>query len=261
MTSSPLPRVHVIGMGEVGGRLAGALARAGTPHSPVTRTQGWDDALAADGDLRMVCVREEDLGAVLERLASVPPEHIILVQNGWIRPLLEDGSRMTRGLIWFTSKGDFFRILRPSPLTGTWGAALAEALTAGGIPSTAVDRGSFAGLEAEKMGFNCIVGLPLAVHDVALGEYIDRYRSEAQQLFTESVTACALALEVRAQPGWWDAFLISVDPLRWVRTSTAKALPFRNQAVADLAAAHGLEVPATMRLLTAWRDRLSEQSR
>ncbi len=261
MTSSPLPRVHVIGMGEVGGRLAHALARAGIPHSPVTRSQGWDDALAADGDLRMVCVREEDLGAVLQRLAAVPPERIILVQNGWIRPLLQDRPRTTRGLIWFTSKGDFFRVLRPSPLTGTWASGLAEALTKGGIPSIAVGRGHFAELEAEKMGFNCLVGLPLAVHDVTLGEYLDRYRSEAQQLFTESVTACALALGVHAQPGWWDAFVTSVEPLRWVRASTAKALAFRNQAVAELAAAHGLEVPATLRLLTAWRDRLNHRSR
>ena len=261
MTSKQLPRVHVIGMGQVGRRLADALARAGAPHTPVNRDEGWADALAADGDLRLVCVREGDLGAVLGRLAAVPSEHIILVQNGWLRPLLEDRPGTTRGLIWFTSKGDFFRILRPSPFSGPWAGTLAAVLTAGGIPSTAVAGDCFAGLEAEKMGFNCIVGLPLAVHDVTLGEYLDRYRSEAHQLFTESVTACAIALDVHAQPGWWDAFLTSVEPLRWVGTSTAKALSFRNQAVADLAAAHGLEVPATRRLLTAWRDRIGDPQR
>ena len=56
-----IPRVHVIGMGEVGRRLAGALHRAGVAALPVTRTQGWDEARQDRDGLCLVCVREESL--------------------------------------------------------------------------------------------------------------------------------------------------------------------------------------------------------
>lgn len=261
MGRPPLPHVLVIGMGEVGNRLARALARADVACSEVTRRRGWDRATAATNDLRLVCVREEELAPVLQRLAPVPAERLVLVQNGWIRPLLEERRQATRGLLWFTSKGDFFRVLRPSPFGGPWAAALAAALTAGGIAATAVEEDALTALEAEKMGFNCVVGLPLAVHRITLGDYLEHHGLEAHELFTESVTACALALGTRAQAGWWQAFLRAAEPLGWMRSTSAKALSFRNRAVADLAAAAGLEVPVTRRLLAAWSDRPESATR
>ncbi len=110
----PALRVFVIGMGEVGRRLHGALRRAGVEAAGVTREQGWDEALEPSEALRLVCVREESLAAVAARLAPVPPGRLVFVQNGWIRPLIEGFPGSTRGLCWFTSKGDFFRVLRPA---------------------------------------------------------------------------------------------------------------------------------------------------
>jgi len=249
--SDSLPRVFVIGMGEVGRRLAAALETAGVEVVRVTRDSGWDRASADTYGLRLVCVREEALASVLDRLRGVSDVNVVAVQNGWIRPILHEHPDATRGLIWFASKGEFYNPLRPSPFSGPWAEPLATALVAGGLPASAVDADSFDGFEADKMGFNCVVGLPLAVHGLSLGDYLERESIEAEELFTESVTVCAAALACPMDPGWWSAFRRSAEPLGWVSTSRAKALEFRNQAVVQLAQASGREAPVNRRLLEA----------
>ena len=244
-------RAFVIGMGEVGRRLAGALSGAGVAVVPVTRAGGWDEALASGGDPRVVCVGEAHLAEIVARLRGVPPAALAFVQNGWIRPELADLRGHTRGLVWFTSKGEFFRVLRPTPFCGPLAADLAAALTAGGIAAEALDDAAFRAAEAEKMGFNCVVGLPLAVHRVTLGEYLERHGDEARAVFGEAVAVTARALGAPTEPGWWEAFVRSAGPLSWVRSSTPKALPYRNGAVVRLAGELGLTAPANRRLLAA----------
>jgi len=250
MTGGDL-RVHVIGMGETGRRLAAALSAAGVANVPVTRERGWEAALADPRSVRLVCVREEALAVVLARLEATPPQRVALVQNGWIRPALGRFAGCTRGLLWFTSKAEFFRVLRPSPFAGPAAGALAAALTAGGIAAEAVGTREFAAREAEKMGFNCVVGLPLAVHRLSLAEYLAQRPEEARALFEESVGAAAAALGVAVSPAWWPAFLAAAEPLGFVRSAAAKALEFRNGAVLRLARAAGLDAPVTERLLAA----------
>jgi len=246
-----LPRAVVIGMGEVGRRLAGALQASGVPVVPVTRAAGWDEALAAKGAARIVCVGEAQLGEALERLRGVAPERLVLVQNGWVRPELAAVPGHTRGLLWFTSKGEFFRVLRPSPFSGPLAAWLAASLCRGGLAAEALDDASFRRAEAEKMGFNCVVGLPLAVHRLTLAEYLSRYTAEAHAVFTEAVTVTARALGVGVEERWWSDFLIVVEPLGWVRSSAPKALDHRNGAVVALTRGLGMTAPANSRLLAA----------
>jgi ketopantoate reductase len=246
-----LKRAHVIGMGEVGRRITQALRSAGAEVVEVTRSQGWEDALRESDATRVVCVREEDLQAALDRLRGVPDRRIVVVQNGWIRPALREFADVTRGLIWFTSKGEFFEQLRQSPFHGPCAEVFSSTLARGGIHAIAVGESAFAGYEAEKMGFNCVVGLPLAVHGMSLDQYLHQQTQEAHDLFTESVTTCARALGVVVDPGWWNDFRTVAEPLGWVRASEAKALDFRSGAVARLAADQGVEVPVTSRLLAA----------
>ena len=246
-----IDRAFVIGMGEVGRRLAGALAAAGVETVPVTRAAGWDGALGGGGDPRLVCVGEGQLAEVVPRLRGVPPGALAFVQNGWIRPELADFRGHTRGLVWFTSKREFFRVLRPTPFCGPLAADLAAALAAGGIAAAALDDAAFRAAEAEKMGFNCVVGLPLAVHRVSLGEYLECHGDEARAVFAEAADVTAQALGVAPASGWWDAFVASVEPLGWVRSSAPKALPYRNGAVVSLAAELGLAAPENERLLAA----------
>jgi len=238
-------------MGEVGRRLAGALGAAGVETIPVTRTSVWAEALADPEGVLVACVREEALAEVLGHLRGLDPRRLVFVQNGWIRPLLAGLPGCTRGLVWFTSKGEFFRVLRPSIFFGPHAAFLAKALGRGSISSVAVDEGAFASAEAEKMGFNCVVGLPLAVHQVSLSEYLDRHRAEAQAVFTEAVTVTGWAVGTQPSASWWDAFLRAAEPLGWVRASTAKALEYRNGAVVRLAHELDLAAPVNERLLVA----------
>lgn len=238
-------------MGEVGRRLASALAATGVEVVPVTRDAGWDAVRADPRSPLLLCVREEALPPLLDRLRGTDPARLVLVQNGWIRPLLAGLEGCTRGLVWFTSKGEFFRVLRPSPFAGPLAAPLAAALEAGGIAAAAVPPAAFGALDAEKMGFNCVVGLPLAVHGLALGEYLDRHGAEAEALFAESAGTCARALGAAADPEWWPTFLRACEPLGWVRASAAKALEYRSGAVLRLAREQGVAVPVTERLLAA----------
>ncbi len=244
-----LPRVHVIGMGEVGTRLEQGLYRAGIETAIVTRGTGWSRALADSQGLYLVCVREQDLPEVLGLLNTVPPDRIILVQNGWIRPLLQNFPGVTRGLIWFTAKGDFFTVLRSSPFSGPLARPLTDALSTAGIPSHAVDASTFDRLDADKMAFNCVVGLPLAVHVLSLGEYLQRRQDEAREVFGEALTVCADALGTVADADAWEQFLLSAQPLGWVRVANAKALEFRNGAIIELARQLGRAAPVNSKLM------------
>ena len=249
---STLPaRVFVVGMGEVGRRLGAALTAAEVEIVPVTRVSGWEGALADPDAVLLVCVREEALAEVVTRLRGVSPRRLVFVQNGWIRPLLAELPGCTRGLVWFTSKGEFFKVLRPNIFFGPQARLVAKALGDGGIPSTAVGEGAFAAAEAEKMGFNCVVGLPLAVHQVSLEEYLERHQEEARAVFGEAVAATARATGAEPSPGWWDDFLHAAEPIGWVCASTAKALEYRNGAVVRLAREFGLSAPVNQRLLEA----------
>jgi ketopantoate reductase len=247
--TTTLGKVHVIGMGEVGTRLERGLRRAGVETSTVTRGSGWADALADPQSLFLVCVREQDLAEVLGRLKHVPSDCIALVQNGWIRPLLHSFTGVTRGLIWFTAKGEFFTVLRSSPFSGPLAQPLAEALTTAGIPSAVVDGASFDRLDADKMAFNCVVGLPLAVHGLSLSEYLERRPEEARAVFEEALAVCGDALGVQAESDAWEQFLLSAQPLGWVRVANAKALEFRNGAVVELARRQGREAPVNEDLM------------
>jgi ketopantoate reductase len=250
MSVDPL-KAFVIGMGEVGRRLASALAAAGVEALPVTRASGWDEALTDHSGLVLVCVREEALAEVVARLRGVASRRLVFVQNGWVRPLLAASPSCSRGLIWFTSKSDFFRVLRPSVFSGSQAQSIAAILNRGGVPSVAVDEPAFAAAEAEKMGFNCVVGLPLAVHQVRLADYLEKHLDEAQAVFEEAAGVTARALAADASPQWWVEFLHLSVPLGWVRTAAAKALEYRNGAVVRLARDLGLDAPTNARLLKA----------
>lgn len=243
-------RVHVVGMGEVGRRLAAALQGSGAAVTPVTRDAGWETLADGDGPV-VVCVREEALDGLLPRLGAISERRLVFVQNGWVRPLLQQLSKCTRGLIWFTSKGEFFRVLRPSPFAGPLAAPLAKLLTAGGIPCSHLDAAAFTAADVEKMGFNCVVGLPLAVRGATLGEYLARWPDEAREVFDETVTVLGRAVGIAPQPEWWNDFCRSVEPLHWVRVTAAKALELRNGAVLREARRLGLRAPANERLLAA----------
>lgn len=253
MTSTRPSVVHVIGMGEVGRRLAGALSRAGRVVRPVSRNAGWPEAVdERDRSPRIVAVREEQLQAVLERTPPGLRERLVLVQNGFLEAVHGSLAEVTRGLIYFTAKGDFFRILCPSLFHGPLARELARALCRGGIAAEELtDRDEFLREMIVKGIWNAIVGLPLAVHDVELTTYLSRHADELDRLADESARAAGAEYGVELSGERAVRKLrATTGELGWVRGG-AKALPWRNAALARFGRRHGIPTPVNDRLLRA----------
>ena len=240
-------------MGEVGGRLASALERAGWRVHAVTRRDGWKAASDPSNPApRLVAVREEQLADVLERLAKLPAERLVLVQNGFLEAVHGDLGPVSRGLIWFTSKGDFFRSLCASPVHGTVAPDLTTALAAGGLEvELEPDRKRFTQAMIVKGIWNAVVGLPLAVHQVDLATYLSDHREELAALVEESARAAGAVygVDVSAEHAL-DKLLATTTELGWVRGG-AKALDWRNGALATFGRRHDVPTPVNDRLLQA----------
>jgi ketopantoate reductase len=246
-------RVLVIGRGQVGQRLGDALAAAGWDVRYVTRTSGWEAALDADDAApRLLCMREDDLPEAYARFPTSLRDRLVLVQNGFLEVVLGEQPLVSRGLIWFTAKGDFFEQLRDSSFYGTHAEPLAGALTRGGIPSGVhPTRDEFVAEMIVKGAWNCIVGLPPGLHELTLGEYLERERAECEALVGEATAAAGAFYGVPvAAEAALDTLLTTTRPLGRVRGG-AKALAWRNGAVAIMGRRCGVPTPTHDRLLAA----------
>jgi ketopantoate reductase len=199
-----------------------------------------------------VCVREEDLAAALAPLQDVPRERLALVQNGFLEPVHGALGAVTRGLVWFTSKGPFFRDLAPTLVHGPRAAFLADALSRGGLDVRALADGTAFRVEMIVKGlWNAVVGLPLAVHGADLATYLAAREDEWRALLDEGA---------RAASAWYGVHVSGDDAARRLRATTAelgwvrggtKALPWRNGALARLGRACGIATPVNDALLRA----------
>lgn len=246
----------VIGPGEVGRRLAAALEAAGAGPRLVHRDAGWEAALdPADPAPRIVAVREEDLGAAWARFDAPLYGRLVLVQNGFLEGRIGAPGELaeaSRGLIWFTAKGAFFRELMPSLFFGPAAGALAGALARGGLAARLVpDAAAFRRELVLKGAWNAIVGLPLAVHGVDLATYRSAFAAELAALADESCRAASAEYGVAVDADEALARLAATTgELGSVRGGT-RALPFRNGAIARFGRRHGVPTPVTDRLLRA----------
>ncbi len=251
--SCAIAHAFVIGPGEVGRRLLHALDAAGVPAQALRR--GDPPGAAADPSvaaLRLVCVREEDLAGALALLGGVPRERLALVQNGFLEPVHGALGPVTRGLVWFTSKGPFFRELAPTLVHGPHAAFLADALSRGGLDVRVLGDDTAFRVEMIVKGlWNAVVGLPLAVHGLDLATYLATREDEWRALVDEGA---------RAASAWYGVDVVGDDAARrvvattadlgWVRGG-AKALPWRNGALARMGRACGVATPVNDALLRA----------
>ncbi|MCP3979436.1 MAG: hypothetical protein GY716_08915 [bacterium] len=242
---------HVIGMGEVGRRVHDALVSRDWTVRPVTRDAGWNATERIDDDaVRIVAVREEGLAGVLARLDPRLAPRTILLQNGFLEPNHDDVDEYARGLIWFTSKREFFEVLQPSIFHGECARPVVEALNAAGIAAEYTDeRANFLREMIVKCVWNAVVGLPLAVHEINLGAYLSGRRAELEALVAESAHAASVHYGVDVDPTLClDRIEATTATLHWVRGS-AKALAWRAGAIASFGRRHGVPTPVTDRLL------------
>jgi ketopantoate reductase len=246
-------RAFVIGMGEVGRRLAGALERAGWTVRPVRRSDGWDSATdASQSGPRIIAVREEDLQHALDLFPASMRHQLLLVQNGFLEAVHGDLGPVSRGLIYFTSKQEFYRELCPSPFYGPLAPAVAGALRRGGVATECLDeRDTFLRAMIIKGVWNAVVGLPLAVHGVDLATYLDDYREELEALADEGCRAVGAEYGVEVRGSDAVAKLLETTTELGSLTGGAKALAWRNAAIARFGRRHRIPTPVNDRLLAA----------
>jgi len=159
---------------------------------------------------------------------------------------------VTRGLIYFTSKGDFFNVLTPSPFYGLHAQLISRELTAGGLECR--DLPSYADFLKEmttKAIWNSVVGLPLHVHKCSLGEYLDNHTDEVTALIAESINVTrAIYGSVDQTQLVLDKVLATTKPLRWMkRSGPAYGLQTRNLAIQQWGLELGIPTPVTDQLL------------
>jgi hypothetical protein len=241
----------IVGRGDIGSVFLRCARAAGEEPRVVVR--GEDPAKAALGEGPLViAVRETDLAPMIEPLsAKAIAGRLVFVQNGFIDQIIGPIGQVTRGLLWFNAKGDFFRALAPSIFHGPFAAAAAALLEAGGVPAKVeADRAAFQRAMIVKLAWNNVVGLPLAVHQTTLGEYLASSRDEARAVVAETCLALGRELGVEVDPSETFRTLLDTTAELAENRGGKKALAFRNGAVVRLAEKHGLPAPVNDRLLT-----------
>lgn len=147
----------------------------------------------------MVCTRNDALADVLRSIPAERHADMVLVQNGMLRDFVRDHALppLTRGLLFFAvaSRGGPAEPGGVSPFCGRHAALIAAWLQAIGLPAAAVDAGSFAALEVEKLLWNCIFGLLSQALQLPVGQVVAAQRDAVTALVHE-----LLPVALRAAP-------------------------------------------------------------
>jgi ketopantoate reductase len=255
-------QIVIVGLGEIGRRLAQAAETLGISVQTVTRTA--NRALLAEpaGVPLLICVREYDLAAVLAAVPVARSRDVIFVQNGFVDELVAGCPESTRAVLWFTAKGTFFADVLPSPVHGPL-AGLARRLVsaAGASAETITDTNVFRRYALEKSVWSCVVGAPLAVWDMDLATARHERAAEIHDIVDET---CAV---VQAQFGDRipaERVLATIDDtslkLGWMRGGT-KAVAWRNGKVVEWGARTGVATPANAAIVAATQTAIARDSR
>lgn len=199
--------VIVIGAGRIGTALAGRQDDQGRQRFVlVDRARGWEQIDADAKGPIVLAVRNDDLTAVLERVPRSRHGDLVFVQNGMLRPWLQDRglSGATRGLL-FMAVPTVGAAIEPggeSPFWGPHADAMVEAFTAVALPAKVVDARAFAAIELEKLIWNCAFGLFCQAFDCDVGTVVEQHRPRLKLLVAEllAVGGPALAVSLELDP-------------------------------------------------------------
>lgn len=227
----------LIGAGEVGRVFLRSTARS-------VRVVRRADPLELQGDgTVLVAVREEDLASLIDPLRPAA-NRCAFVQNGLVDEVLAPLGEVTRGLVWFTAKGETFHVLAPTVFHGPRAEDCARWLDEVGVASRVVrDEHEFRREVARKLAWNNVAGLGPFVRGVTLGEYIEHHREEVRGVIDETLRVCAARDGVSANTDETLAMVLATTvPLAALRGGN-KALSFRNGAVQRWGRLLGIETP------------------
>ncbi len=245
-----MKQIVIIGAGRIGGALAAASP---LPCTLVTRDRGWDALRGPAGDPLLVCVRNDDLEAVVERVPAPRRADLVFVQNGMLDGWLAAHglADSTRGVLFFAvgQRGGAIDPGGVSPFTGPHVPALADWLISLGVPAQAVDRPRFAAVMLEKLIWNAAFGLLCERHEVSVGEVLGRHAEELALVVAEleavGRAALGVSLEHAALLARLRAFAARIPDTR----AGLKEWSWRGGWFVTAAREHGLEMPTHARLL------------
>jgi ketopantoate reductase len=89
-----------------------------------------------------------------------------------------------------------------SPFSGRWASAMVEAFTAVDLPAKVVDAQTFAGIELEKLIWNCAFGLFCQALDCDVGTVVEQHRPRLRLLVAEllAVASPSFGVELELDP-------------------------------------------------------------
>lgn len=144
-----------IGAGRIGTALRDLAATHELPLTLIERDRGWEALDEPAGDPIVVCVRNDDLAAVVARVPESRRIDLVFVQNGAMREFLASWylPHATRGVLYFAvpAKGAPIEIGYDSPFCGAHAAYVSRWLAEAKVPAREVDWARFSLYELEKM--------------------------------------------------------------------------------------------------------------
>ncbi len=250
---SGIPHALVIGGGRIGTALVQQSKLRGLHVPLLTRQDGWQALDAAAGPPIAVCVRNDDLDAVVQRVPAHRRADLVFLQNGMIRPWLagQGLDNSTRGLLFFAvgQRGDAPLPGGMSPLTGPQAQAMAQWLTQLDLPASAVTPGEFAAIEVEKLLWNCAFGLMCQAYGCSVGQVVLHYREQLSDLSAELLAlagpACGAELELQPLVERLCQYSLAIGDYR----GAVKEWPWRNGWFVQQALATGATCPVHTGLL------------
>ncbi len=237
----------VIGGGRVGTALARLSQARGLRVPLVGRQEGWQALDGPAGVPVAVCVRNDDLSAVLQRVPRLRLPDLVFLQNGMLRPWLQEHglAGASRGLLFFAvaQRGGPAVPGGVSPMVGHHAQAMAAWLQQIDLPAAAVSPKEFAAVEVEKLLWNSAFGLLCQVHGCDVGTVVGHYRQQLHDLAAEMLAlagpVCGAELPLEPLVQRLCAYSLAIADYR----GAVKEWTWRNGWFVQEAARRGLACP------------------
>lgn len=242
--------VDIVGAGRVGLALQRRAEAAGVAGALWTRSAspGWE--MRGDAPI-LVCTRNDDVAAVVERVPVARRADLVFVQNGMIRPALQrlGLGAATRGLLFLAvpARGDDVAPGGVSPLCGPRAAEVAAWMGRVGVPAEAVDDAALRALELEKLLWITVMGAVCDARGVTVGEAAG---SEEVAALTAELAPLAQGALGTTEPvatliARLDRYSRSIPAWR----ASVREWPWRNGWFVEAAAAAGVSLPVHERMM------------
>ena len=239
------------------GRIGTALHQAAGPDAStlIDRDSGWDALQGEVGEPIVLCVRNDDLDTVIERVPKRRHQDLVVVQNGAVRDYLADRGLqgITRGLLYFAvaKRGDPISPGRTSWFSGPHALTCAAFLNRCGVDAQNVDWMRFTAKEFEKMAWILVFGPLCDKYQAPVGRIVDEHYDEVAALTAEIRVIGRRAMSVDLPIDWLVHRLCDYSRSIPDYRAAVKEWEWRNGWVVGVAEKAGIDLPVHSSILEA----------